>query len=211
MQSTTHPPPPLRQSEQKNIMSRIAQVRYEEASPEIQAEYQKVIEEHGSVSNMKATLLHSPVALRAVLEWYKLYDLVKPVLGNRRTILFCDAISRENACTLCATFMRRAIVDGGENPEHLELDGQDRIVVAFGRQLAADPNRISDELFAELQGFLTPTQIVELTVFGALMIVNNVFNSALQVDLDEVLNSYQIQPEVAFAGSSRFLGKEEAL
>lgn len=184
-------------------MSRIPQVRYEDASPEIQAEYKEVVRKHGAVSNMKATLLHSPVALRAVLEWYTLYDKVKPVLGERRTILFCDAISRENACTLCATYMNRAIIKGGEKPGSLPLDARDEAVIAFGRQLAANPNRVKDELFQKLQEFLTPAQIVELTVFGALMIVNNVFNSALQVDLDESLDAFRIQPEVAFAGSSR--------
>ena len=185
-------------------MSRIAPIPYEEAPPEIQEAHRKVAEERGSVSNMKAVLLHSPAALNAVLEWYRLYAIVKPVLGERRTILFCDAISRENACKLCASFMRRAIIKGGENPEALELDEHDRIIVDFGRQLAANPNRVSDALFAKLQDFLTPAQIVELTVFGALMIVNNVFNSALQVDVDDSLHGFEINPEVAFAGSSRF-------
>ncbi len=189
-------------------MARIPLVRYEDASPEIQAEYKKVVEKHGDVSNMKATLLHSPAALHAVLEWYTLYDKVKPVLGNRRTILFCDAISRENACTLCATFMNRAIVKGGEKPGEQKLDEQDQAVIAFGKQLAANPNRVTDTLFKRLQAFLTPAQIVDLTVFGAMMIVNNVFNSALQVDLDASLDAYQIQPEVAFAGSSHYTSKE---
>ncbi len=190
-------------------MARIAQVAYEDASSEIRAEYNKIVEEHGVVTNMKATLLHSPAALRAVLEWYTLYAKVKPVLGERRTILFCDAISRENACTLCATFMNRAIVKGGEDPRALKLDERDQAVIAFGRQLAADPNRVTDTLFKKLQEFLTPAQIVELTVFGALMIVNNVFNSALQVDLDTSLEAYQIQPEVAFAGSSHYTKGEK--
>jgi len=190
-------------------MSRIAQVRYEEASPEIQAEYKKVVAEHGTVSNMKAVLLHSPVALKAVLEWYTLFAKVKPFLGERRTILFCDAISRENACKLCATFMNRAIVKGGENPQDLKLDERDQAVIAYGKQLAANANRVTDTLFKKLESFLTAEQIVELTVFGALMIVNNVFNSALQVDLDESLDAYQIQPEVAFAGSSHYINGEK--
>ena len=190
-------------------MGRIPLIQYESASPELQAEYNKVVAKNGAVSNMKATLLHSPAALKAVLEWYTLYDKVKPVLGERRTILFCDAISRENACTLCATYMNRAILKGGEDPRDLKLDEKDQAVVAFGRQLAADPNRVKDALFQSLQAFLTPAQIVELTVLGALMIVNNVFNSALQVDLDEALDAYQIQPEVAFAGSSHYTGKEK--
>ena len=185
-------------------MARIQPIQYEAASPEIQDAYLKVVEEHGSVSNMKATLLHSPPALNAVLEWYRLYALVKPVLGARRTVLFCDAISRENACKLCATYMRKALITGGDNPEDLALDAEDEAAVEFGRQLAVNPNRVSDALFARLQAFLTPAQIVELTVFGALMIVNNIFNSALQVDVDEALAGYEIRPEIAFAGSARF-------
>jgi alkylhydroperoxidase family enzyme len=180
-------------------MARIEQVRFEEASPEIQEEYRKIVKEHGVVSNMKATLLHSPVALRAVLTWYDLFDRVKSVIGQRRTILFCDAISRENECELCTTFMRRAITNGGENPDRIKLDDRDRAVVEFGRQLAADANRVSDNLFERLQAFLTPAQIVDLTTFGALMIVNNIFNSALQVDVDESLDAFRIQPETAFA------------
>ena len=192
-------------------MSRISKVIYEEALPEIQQEYERVVKHHGSVSNMKATLLHSPVALKAVLEWYTLFGKVKPVLGQRLSILFCNAISRENACTLCATYMQKEIVDGGEDPEQLQLDDRDKTIIAFGRQLAADPNRVSDELFARLRGYLTEAQVVELTVFGALMIVNNVVNSALRVEVDEGLRAYTIQPEIAFAGSSHFQNDREAL
>ena len=192
-------------------MSRISKVIYEEALPEIQQEYERVVKHHGSVSNMKATLLHSPVALKAVLEWYTLFGKVKPVLGQRLSILFCNAISRENACTLCATYMQKEIVDGGEDPEQLQLDDRDKTIIAFGRQLAADPNRVSDELFARLRGYLTEAQVVELTVFGALMIVNNVVNSALRVEVDEGLRAYTIQPEIAFAGSSHFHNDREAL
>ncbi len=192
-------------------MSRISQVEYEDASPELQAEYNRVVEQYGSVSNMKATLLHSPVALRAVLEWYTLFGKVKPVLGKRLSILFCNAISRENACTLCSTYMQKEIVESGEDPEQLQLDDRDTIIIAFGRQLAADPNRVSGELFDKLRGYLTETQIVELTVFGALMIVNNIFNSALQIDQDEALSAYTIDPDIVFAGSSRFQHDKEGL
>lgn len=192
-------------------MSRISKVSYEKAVPEIREEYERVLDKHGSVSNMKATLLHSPPALRAVLEWYTLFDKVKPVIGKRLSVLFCNAISRENACTLCATYMQKEIVNGGEDPENLELDDRDRTVIEFGRQLAANPNRVSDGLFQRLRNYLSETQIVELTVFGALMIVNNVINSALQIDVDEGLSAYLIQPEIAFAGSSHYLNDKETL
>lgn len=180
-------------------MARIPLINPEEASPEVRAEWERIVAEHGVVTNMKATLLHSVPALHAVLEWYTLFARVKPFLGQRLAILFCDAISRENACELCATFMRRAIVQNGEDPQDLQLDAREHAVVDFGRQLARDPNRVGDALYQRLAAHFTPAQIVELTVFGALMIVNNVVNSALQVDVDESLDAYKVAPEVLFS------------
>lgn len=175
-------------------MARIQPVRYEDASLEVQAACDALIQQH-KITNMKATLLHSPPALHAVLEWYTLFDEVKPVLGERLAILFSHAISRQNDCLVCHTFCRRSIIDGGEDPEDLVLDERERAVVDFGRQLAADANGVSDELFARLEAHFTPKQIVDLTTFGALMIVNNIFNSALQIDLDDYLEPYRLQPE----------------
>ena len=47
----------------------------------------------GRMTNMKWTLAHAPVALDALLQWYPLHDAVAPFLGERRTKLFCHAIS----------------------------------------------------------------------------------------------------------------------
>ena len=106
---------------------------------------------HGVVTNMKATLLHSPVALKAVLEWYALFERVKPFLGEREAVLFCNAISRANRCELCSLFMRRAIVGWGEVPDHLVLDERAQALTDFGRQLALDANGVSDTLYSRLK------------------------------------------------------------
>lgn len=186
-------------------MTRIPPVNLKDAPPDIAAAWRDVEAKHGVVTNMKATLLHSPVALNAVLEWYTLFERVKPVLGKRLAVLFCHAISLENSCVLCSTFMRREIANGGENPDHIELNDREEAVVAFGRQLAADPNRVSDDLFQRLKLYFTPSELVDLTVFGTLMIVNNVFNSALEVDVDQSLASHRFDPETVFSGPSPFV------
>lgn len=178
-------------------MSRIPPVTADTQDPTLKAAYDE-LSKHHEVSNMKAALLHSPEALHAVLEWYKLFAKVKPFLSERLAVLYCDAISRANACELCATFMHREIVGWGEDPDNLKLDERDETVIAFGRQLAKDANRINDDLYTKLQKFFTPAQIVDLTVFGTLMIVNNLFNSALRIDLDSSLDDYRIDPEKYF-------------
>ena len=180
-------------------MLRVPPVTPETATAEQKALWDETAAAHGVVTNMKATLLHSRVALRAVLEWYDLFDEARTFLSEREAILFSSAISRANHCQICSLFMRRAIVKWGEkDPDHPVLDDRAQVLVDFGRQLAIDAHNVSDELFARLKAHFDDAQIVDLTAFGGLMIVNNLFNDALKVDLDASLEPYKVSPEVLF-------------
>jgi alkylhydroperoxidase family enzyme len=172
-------------------MARIPRLEYDDAPPAARAEFDKIITEQGRLTNMKQTLGHSPVALRALMEWYPLRDAVKPFLGQRATTLFVHAISSATDCLICSTFFRRHLIDSGENPDRLELDDREQAVVDYGRQLVRDPNGVSDELFARLSHYFQQDEIVALTAFGGLMIATNVFNNALRVDLDDYLEPYR--------------------
>ena len=142
------------------------------------------------MTNMKWTLAHSPVALDALLQWYPLHDAIEPVLGQRRTWLFCHAISTASDCLICSTFFRRLLIDAGEDPGALELDAFDELIVDFGRRLGTDPHSVDDALYARLAERLSVPEIVTLTAFGAIMVATNVFNDALAVDLDGYLQTY---------------------
>ena len=143
------------------------------------------------MTNMKWTAARSPAALRMLLEWYPLHDRAAAFLGERRTQIFCHAISAQNDCLICSTFFRRLLVDAGENPDELQLDDLDELVVELGRQLAVDPHGVSDELYARVAAHLTDEQVVDLIAFGAIMVATNVFNDALQVPLDDYLFEYR--------------------
>jgi hypothetical protein len=145
----------------------------------------------GRMTNMKWTLAHSPVALDALLQWYPLHDRVAPVLGERRTWLYCHAISTQSDCLICSTFFRRLLADAGEDPDDLQLDELDSLVVELGRRLAADPHTVDDDLHARLAERFDTAQIVDLVAFGAMMVATHVFNDALRVDLDGYLTPYR--------------------
>jgi hypothetical protein len=113
-----------------------------------------------------------------LLQWYPLHDEVVPVLGERRTRLFCHAISTASDCLICPTLFRRLLIDAGEDPAAL--------IIEFGRRLGTDEHTVDDELYARLD----TKQIVTLTAFGAVMVATNVFNDALKVDLDGYLEPY---------------------
>jgi alkylhydroperoxidase family enzyme len=172
-------------------MARIPPVQDADANPESRAALDAIRAQHGRVTNMKRTLAHAPVALHALLTWYDLRDHVLPFLGERLTVLFAHTISAGTDCLVCSTFFRRLLIDSGADPEALHLDEWEQAVLAYGRQLAVDPHRVSDELFGRLAARLLPDQIVALTAFGGLMVATNLFNNALQVDLDEYLHPYR--------------------
>ena len=147
----------------------------------------------GRMTNMKWTLARAPVALEALLQWYPLHDQVVPFLGERRTNLFCHAISAQSDCLICSTFFRRLLIDAGEDPDALELDADDELVVTLGRRLATDPHDVDDELFATLRERFGEEEVVALIGFGAIMVATNVFNDALGVPLDGYLEPYRRQ------------------
>ena len=145
----------------------------------------------GRMTNMKWTLAHSPASLTALLQWYPLHDEVVQLLGERRTLLFCHAISVQNGCLICSTFFRRLFAEGGEDPDGLALDELDELIVDFGRRLAVDPHSVDDALRAQLDARFSPAEIVLLTSFGAIMVATNVVNDALGVPLDGYLEPYR--------------------
>jgi alkylhydroperoxidase family enzyme len=172
-------------------MARIPPLQDADTDPAGRAALDGILAAHGRVTNMKRTLARAPVALHALMTWYDLRNEVVPFLGERLTTLFAHAISAGTDCLVCSTFFRRLLIDAGEDPDALRLDDWEQTILAYGRQLAADPHGVSDELFGRLAARLRPDQIVALTAFGGLMVATNLFNNALHVDLDEYLHRYR--------------------
>jgi alkylhydroperoxidase family enzyme len=173
------------------MMGRVSQVKYEEATPDVQAAFDQITSSQGRMTNMKATLAHSLPALDALMQWYPLREEVHKFLEPRATMLFVHAISSATDCLICSTFFRRYLIDAGENPDELAMNEREEVVVDYGRQLVRDANQVSDALYARLARQFAPAEIVALTAFGGMMIATNVFNNALRIDLDDYLEPYR--------------------
>ena len=172
-------------------MARIAPLELEQTTGEARAAYLYGLEKHGRMTNMKRTLLYSMPSYNVLLEWWPLFDVIKPFLGERLGIIFAHALSAENDCLVCTMFMRRILIDWGEDPANLELDEKGKLSVEFGRAIAKQGNRVSDELYQKVAGFFSAEQIVALTGFASLMIATNIITNVLDVDLDEYLYAYR--------------------
>ena len=172
-------------------MPRIVPIEFENSTSDRRAAFEQGLSRFGRLTNMKRTLLHSLPAYHALMQWYDLFAVVKEFLGERLAIIFSHTISSESNCLICTTFMRRILIDWGEKPDELILDEKGEAVVAFGRAIVPQGNRVPDDLYAKLARFLNPEQIVALTAFGALMVATNIINNVLQVELDEYLYAYR--------------------
>ena len=171
-------------------MSRIPLINYADAEEQIKVLIDKQLAQNGRITNMKLTLLHSPPAFHALMEWYVLRDAVKSFTTDKEINLFCHAISTQNKCLICSTFFRKLLIDSGDNPDHPDLSEREKILILFGTHCVSTPNEISDEFFEQLKTLFTDKQIVDLTALAGLMIATNLINNVLHVELDDYLESY---------------------
>ncbi len=172
-------------------MPRIMPLEHEQTLGETRGVFDQGLVKYGRMTNMKRTLIHSLPAYHALMEWYPLFDAIKAFVGERSAIIFAHAISSQGDCLICTTFMRRLLINWGEDPSDLKLDEKEQTLVAFGRAIVMPGNRVPDEIYAQLAALFSTEQIVVLTAFASLMIATNIVNNALEVELDEYLYDYR--------------------
>lgn len=171
-------------------MAYISQVEYETASEEVKKEIDKQISEHGRITNMKLTLLHSLPAFHALMEWFPLEETIEKFLGDRAVNFFCYAISTENDCLLCGTFFQKILDDLGIDFDTFEFTEEENLLIEYGKAIVRDANHVPAELFDEMKKHWDEEQIVAITAFATIMIATNLINKVLDVELDDYLRPY---------------------
>lgn len=176
---------------------RVPMVNYEDAQGKIKEAFDAQIKKSGSITNMKRVLLQSYEAYSAYMGWYTLYARMQEFLGERASMIFSHAISTTNGCLLCSLFFIKDLRDMGLDPNNIEFDDKENLLVEFGQQIVKDPNGVSDELFEKLRKYFSDEELVVLVAFAGQMMATNNFNAVLQVEVDERLTPYkgEFKPE----------------
>jgi hypothetical protein len=176
-----------------SCMPRIQPLDPTTAPTDIKALFEQHIQDYyGSrITNMKATLGHSALAFEVYMMWYPLYHQVKDIVGDRMAYLFAHAISEGSDCPLCSTFFRKIIVDNGERPEALLLSENEQALLSLGSHMAQHRGLIPDAIYLQVAANYNPAQMVVLIAFAGQMIATNLFNNALEVEVDEYLFEYR--------------------
>ncbi len=183
-------------------MPRINPLPHTEASADLREAWTKHIADYpGSrITNMKATLSHSPLAFEVYMQWYPLYHEVIRIVGERSAYLFAHAISEASNCPLCTTFFRKIIIQNGERPEDLILTTEEQQLLDFGAEIALNRGErsecritavaVGDAIYEPIRERFADNEVVILIAFAGQMIATNLFNNVLGVTIDEYLYPY---------------------
>ncbi|KAF5032558.1 hypothetical protein DSECCO2_615980 [anaerobic digester metagenome] len=91
---------------------------------------------------------------------------------------------------ICSTFFSKILEDLDIDFDNFEFTEEESDIIEYGQYLVKDPGNIPDKLFDKLKKRYTEEQIVLLTAFGSMMIATNLINTALKVELDDILVPY---------------------
>ena len=173
-------------------MARIEPLAAKEISPSLKAAFEKHVEDYGGrITNMKATLGHSPPAFEAYMHWYPLFTEVEQILGKRMATLYAHAISCAADCPLCSTFFRKIIIDSGETPEKPELTDAEKTLLDFGSSITRHKGNIADHLYNTVALNYSKKEMVILVAFAGIMIATNIFNNVIETEIDDYLAAYK--------------------
>ncbi|EJZ17599.1 hypothetical protein NE852_17685 [Rhizobium sp. Pop5] len=171
-------------------MSHLPQIDYADASEEIRAAHDEEIRLRGRMTNMKRTLLHSPVAHRIYAEWFTLRAELDPQISDREIWIFSHAISKAAKSKIAITFFRRALINKGFDPDALEFSEVEVLLDAFGKAIVAESNAVPAELWARLKERYDTKTLVDLVAFAGIMLATAVFNNVVEVELDPELEVF---------------------
>ena len=175
-------------------MPRISPLETREQSTEIKIAFiQHKTVYNSRITNIKATLGHSPVAFNVYMQWYPLFEEVKRLLGSRLATLSAWSVSEASDCPLCSAYFRKSIIESGENPEDLVVNDDEQQLLTFGAAIAQQKGFIPDDLFNPLRAKYSDEEIVVLTAFAGIMIATNIFNNVIHTEIDDYLTPYLSQ------------------
>lgn len=167
-------------------MARVKLTPPEELTGKEKEAYEK-LQAAGKITNMKLFMLQDYGTFEAFMGWYPSWESLVNAVGIRAATIYAHAVSTTNSCMLCSLFFISDLQALGLDPDNLELEEKEELLVRLGQQIVKDATAVPDELIEELKKFYTDKEIIVIVGFAAQMMATNNFNSVLHVDIDERL------------------------
>ena len=124
----------------------------------------------------------------------KQYTQVHQLLGKRLALMFGYLIAQSAQSAVFSAFFRKNLLELGENPDLLEVEEDELLVILFGSKIATEGGKIPDELYEALTQRYSQEQVSLLVSFATQLVAATMFNATLEVQVEASLQPY-VLPE----------------
>ncbi|MGA2807657.1 MAG: carboxymuconolactone decarboxylase family protein [Terracidiphilus sp.] len=172
-------------------MSRISRLDRSEVTPEIAALYDKAFAQRGNVPNMFRVMAHRP-EIFATMQAHFAAVLSTGTVPTRLKELIIVRTSQVNQTPYCLASHAILAKSLGwtddqlahlpEWPQREDFTPAEKAALSLAETVTRDANSVSEEQFAELRGFYSEGEIVELLCAIGLFNYFNRFNNALRME-----------------------------
>jgi uncharacterized peroxidase-related enzyme len=172
-------------------MSRISRLDRSQVAPDIAALYDNVFAQRGNVPNMFRVMAHRP-EIFATMQAHFAAVLKTGTLPTKLKELIIVRTSQVNETPYCLashTILARKLGWSDDQLAHLaewrereDFTPDEKAALRLAETVTRNANDVSDEQFAELRGFYSEGEIVELLCSIGLFNYFNRFNNALRME-----------------------------
>ena len=172
-------------------MSRISRLERNEVSPNLAGLYDKIYSQRGNVPNMFRVMAHRP-EIFATMQAHLSAVLNTGTVSTRLKELIIVRTSQVNETPYCLashTILARNLGWTDDQLSHLadwpnrsDFTAAEKAALRLAESVTRDAHAVSEEQFAELRGFYSEGEIVELLCAIGLFNYFNRFNNALKME-----------------------------
>ena len=172
-------------------MSRISRMERNEVTPEIAALFDKIFAVRGNVPNMFRVMAHRP-EIFATMQAHFAAVLNTGTVSTRLKELIIVRTSQVNRTPYCLashTLLAKGLGWSDDQLAHLEqwprrddFTPAEKAALRLAETVTRNAHAVSDEQFAELRGYYSEGEIVELLCAIGLFNYFNRFNDALRME-----------------------------
>jgi uncharacterized peroxidase-related enzyme len=172
-------------------MSRISRLDRSEVTPEMATLYDKAFAQRGNVPNMFRVMAHRP-EIFATMQAHFGAVLSTGTVSTKLKELIIVRTSQVNATPYCLashTVLARGLGWSDEQlaqladwPSRGDFTPAEKAALKLAERVTLDAHAVTDEEFAELRGFYSEGEIVELLCAIGLFNYFNRFNNALRME-----------------------------
>ncbi|MGA2205846.1 MAG: carboxymuconolactone decarboxylase family protein [Terracidiphilus sp.] len=172
-------------------MSRISRLDRSEVTPGIAALFDKVYAQRGNVPNMFRAMAHRPEIFSTMQAHFAavLSTGSVPTKLKELIVVRTSQVNKTPYCLASHTILARNLGWTDDQLAHLaewprrdDFTPAEKAALRLAETVTRDSNAVSDEQFAELRGFYSEGEIVELLCAIGLFNYFNRFNNALRME-----------------------------